>query len=144
METMTTLPVESMNRMLKSNVHSNLNLSKSVNITTRTFDERFDNHRKTTLRETNPVPMFRPANYCVAPSRVIRKLTSILPRASFCSSPIPCTRPWGDHGRKFHISASALPWAWLASLSVSSSVASFFTFHHHRLCQQCQLCWSVY
>ena len=55
METMTTSPVESMNRMMKTNVHSNLNLSKSVSVTTQTFDQRFDNHRKNSLRDTNKI-----------------------------------------------------------------------------------------
>jgi hypothetical protein len=58
METMTTSPVESMNELIKhgpQGVDSNMNLRKSVQTMTNTIYERFEDHRKNTLREMNVI-----------------------------------------------------------------------------------------
>ncbi len=55
MDTLTTLPVESMNNIVKKNVNSNYNLRKSIKTTTGVIDERFEDHRKSSLREENIV-----------------------------------------------------------------------------------------
>ena len=49
------MSVESMNKMMKGKTHSNHNLSKSVSITTQSFDKRFDDHRKNPSHEVNVV-----------------------------------------------------------------------------------------
>ena len=55
MDTMTTSPVESMNSIVKKNVNSNYNLSKSIKTTTGIIDELFEDHRKLSLWEENIV-----------------------------------------------------------------------------------------